>query len=243
MNITSKDNCESNDRIGENMAENMDEKAMQIGQAAEPCAGGDVEGATLLAEPPKVESEQLSMEPIKEKQQEVVVSIDYEKLAEAIIRAQEKVNEKNETAEPPLNVEQIPPKKHWWDIFPAIFSILSGKGSKNGAFTAAPFAWIVSFIYRAIAVLGTVGIVALDVEFVKIIKINVVQGLSVIGVIIFVIVVAFISFTAFCCMVIFLGASDDIKKEQDKNYIMSVFSGMMSVAALIVAIAALVKVK
>ena len=46
-------------------------------------------------------------------------------------------------------------------------------------------------------------------------------------------------FSLFLYLIVFWGAANDVEQEKDKNYVINVFTGLVSLAALIVAIFAL----
>ena len=67
------------------------------------------------------------------------------------------------------------------------------------------------------------------------------QGWNIASNIVGILFAILVSVTVLLYMVIFWGAANDVKHEKDKNYVISVFSGLVSVAALIVAVVALFK--
>lgn len=159
------------------------------------------------------------------------LEIDYDKLAEAIVKAQEKA--KDEKTKSGTNGK---PR-----FFSAIWSIIKGEKSKDGRFLSAPFALIISLLYRAIAIFGLIAIVVLCVATgMSAVKVSW-QGWSILANIFVIGIMLVVAVTIFLYMLLFWGAANDVKHEKDKNYVVSVFSGLVSVAALIVAIIALYK--
>ena len=67
------------------------------------------------------------------------------------------------------------------------------------------------------------------------------QGWNILSNVLAIIFVIAVTITVFLYMLMFWGAANDVKHEKDKNYVISVFSGLVGVAALIVAIIALYK--
>ena len=163
--------------------------------------------------------------------QSLNVEIDYDKLANAIIKAQEEATRKKEEQ----NAIQQPKGK----LFPAIWHILRGKRSKDGRLATAPFAIVISVLYRMIAAIGFIVLVLLWIAGIKAFP---VQGWQVIGNIILVISGIVISLAMILYMILFWGAANEMEHETDKNYIIEVFSGMISIASLVVAIIALSRV-
>lgn len=163
---------------------------------------------------------------------ELNLEIDYDKLADAIVKAQKKASESEETER---NVKE----KH--NIFITIWRILRGERSNDGRMMSAPFEIFISSLYRTIAILGFIIIVIFDILAVIALTKMSWQGYAIISNIISIILTITISFVSFLCMVLFWGAANEVEHEKDKNYIVGVFSGIVSVASLIVAIIALYK--
>ena len=157
------------------------------------------------------------------------LEIDYDKLAEAIVKAQEKA--KKGLIKPTEKVK----------FFPAIWKILKGERSKDGRFLSEPYKLIIGLIYRAIAIVGFILLLLFDIAFViELTKLSW-HGLQIGINIIAAITILATSITLFLYMLIFWGAANDIKYEENKEYVINVFSGLISVAALVVAIIALFK--
>lgn len=159
--------------------------------------------------------------------------IDYDKLAEAIVKAQnqaekEQCNEENKTK---ITIK---------DYIKAIGLILRNKGNTQGNLTVSIFVLLISLTFRFVAFTGFSVSVTGIIVAVKCILHGLDVGnialwiISAIGLII-------LSVFIFLYSVIIWGASNEVEKEKDKNYIVSVFSGIVSFAALIIAIIALVK--
>lgn len=163
---------------------------------------------------------------------ELNLEIDYDKLAEAIVKAQKKATESEET-------EKSTKEKR--NLFVNIGRILRGERSKDGRMLSAPFEIFISSLYRTIAIMGCIMIVIFNISAVIVLINASWQDLAIISNIISIILTISISFLGFLVMVLFWGAANEIEHEKDKNYIIGVFSGIVSVAALIVAIIALYK--
>ena len=163
---------------------------------------------------------------------EINLEIDYDKLAEAIVKAQKKAAESKESE---INTKE---KRN---IFKTIWKILRGERSKDGRMLSAPFEIFISSLYRTIAIMGFIMIVIFDISAVIVLTKMSWQGLAILSNVISIILTISISFIGFLCMVLFWGAANEVEHEKDKNYVVGVFSGIVSVAALIVAIIALFK--
>ncbi len=157
------------------------------------------------------------------------LEIDYDKLAEAIVKAQEQA--KNGCRYPKVKGK----------FFPAIWMVIKGEKSKDGRFLSEPFKLLISFVFRTIALIGFLLLIIADVAAVKTIAEMVWQGWHILANILAVIIVISISFILLLYMVVLWGAANDIEHERDKDYVINVFSGIVSLAALVVAIIALLK--
>lgn len=163
----------------------------------------------------------------------VNLDIDCEKLAEAIVKAQQRVQEQQYNSE-------IKTKITVKDFFRAIYQIIRNKGNTQGNLTVSIFVLLISMTFKFIAVVGFSFTLTGIIVAVKCIL----HGLDVGNIalcILFAIGLIILSVIVFLYSVIIWGASYEVEKEKDKNYIVSVFSGIVSFAALIIAIIALVK--
>ncbi|MBO5462744.1 MAG: hypothetical protein J6A49_05460 [Clostridia bacterium] len=163
----------------------------------------------------------------------VNVDIDYDKLAEAIVKAQNRVDEEQSYQE---NKTKITIK----DYIKAIVLILRNKSNTQGNLTVSIFAVLTSLTFKIIAITGFF----LTIAGIYIAVNCILHGFDVGNItlwIIFGIVLIVLSVIVFLYSVIIWGASHEVEKEKDKNYIVSVFSGIVSFVALIIAIIALVK--
>lgn len=155
--------------------------------------------------------------------------IDYDKLAQAIIKAQNQQ----------IKDKDIPEEKI--GFFKGIWLILSNKKDTNGMFTMSLFSMFTSLLFKVIAiigfVLGPIIIVVTICSTIELIK----TGNNIFFTILTAIAFIAVSIFIMVFMVIVWGASNEIDKEKDRNYVISVFSSIISLVALIVAIIALLK--
>lgn len=155
--------------------------------------------------------------------------IDYDKLAQAIIKAQNQQTE-----------DEFKPEEKI-DFFKGLWLILSNKKDTNGIFTISLFSMFTSLLFKVIAIIGFVlgpAIIVVTIHStIELIKV----GNNVFFTILTAIAFIAVSIFMIVFMVIVWGASNEIDKEKDRNYVISVFSGIVSLVALIVAIIALLK--
>lgn len=162
----------------------------------------------------------------------IELETDYDKLAEAIIKAQKKASDTKETE------ENTKGKKN---LFVNILRILRGDKSKDGRLLAAPFVFLIQCIFRMTTIIGVLLLILFDVGFVKYLISSQWQGIVIFTNILLILFVILASAAVLLFMVLFWGAANDVEREKDYNYVVSVFSGLVSLAALIVAIIALHK--
>lgn len=180
-----------------------------------------------------------------------IYEIDYEKLAEAIVKTQNKTDEKviknaildaykQIEMQKTVQVEQPKPVKKE-SFFKVVFSILSNKRDTKGRFTTGLFTFMTSIILKAISLFGMIiSVVALPITVYATCKI-ISNGYDWLYSVLIAIVIICICILIFLFMIIVWGASNEIEREQDRYFIISLFSGIVSFAALVVAIIALVK--
>ena len=165
----------------------------------------------------------------KEKQQvinniqELNLEIDYDKLAEAIVKAK-KYNEDQK-----YNPETSTKKDFWKKVW----CIITNKIPDNTAFLTTSIAGLMQLFFNSVALLLLiVGLLCLAVIFVIIIQGTNWQYLA-----------TYIMLAGLLPMIalIMRGIANEMEREKDKNYIISAFSGIVSFVALIVALIALFK--
>ena len=141
--------------------------------------------------------------------QELNLEIDYDKLAVAIVKAQEK-SEK--------------------------------EANRKKKFTSGTFAMIISFAFRGVAILGWLIALATPIAIINMAKSFVWNEVNVVMGNVFSIAFAVALFVVLILYSFLLWKSaKEIETEKDRNYIISVFSGIVSFAAFIVALVALFK--
>ena len=136
--------------------------------------------------------------------QELNLEIDYNKLAEAIVKAHE--------------------------------------ANKSKKFTSGTFAMIISLAFRGVAILGWLIALVTPIAIINMAKSFVWNEVNAVMGNVFSIAFAVALFVVLVLYSFLLWKSaKEIETEKDRNYIISVFSGIVSFAALIVALVALLK--
>ena len=154
--------------------------------------------------------------------QELNLEIDYDKLADAIAKAQEKSKSK------PIK------KICFWK---SVWLIIRNKEPQNGMKTAYMLAEVMAGMFNIIAIIGA-ALFAIIICF-SILELD--WGPGILNYISQGISVGALLFASFAISLLFRGIANEIRAEKDRNYIISVFSGIVSFAALIVALVALFK--
>lgn len=161
--------------------------------------------------------------------------VNYEKLAEAIVKANTEKNvvEDNET--------KSKEKLTVWDFFKLIYYIVFNKKQSNGTMTSGLFCVLIALVFNGLAILGMIIFVCGIVAIANIIKSCVWQpelianNIAMISLMVgFVVIVGVFS-------LIFRASANEMSREKDRDYVVAVFSGIVSFAALIVALVALLK--
>lgn len=154
--------------------------------------------------------------------------IDYDKLAEAIIYAQKKVSEGNQTLSPLEKVSTI--KK--------IFQIIRGKRNTQTAFTVSLFSLVLSLFCKLVSLFWGMFSIAAIIYGILIINWT---SESIGEILIAVVFILMLFFIGVMLTVIFHIMSLEMEKTDDKNVVFQAFSGMVSLVALIVALVAFYK--
>ena len=128
----------------------------------------------------------------------------------------------------------------FWQLLQRIYLVFKDEADTHGNMTMGVFASLISISFRIVALAGLmiffVGVISL-IAFAFGLDWNTVANVA--KNIYVLVLSSMLLFILFLYSVIMWGASNEMKNEQDKNYIVSVFSGIVSFAALIVALIAL----
>ncbi len=156
--------------------------------------------------------------------------IDYERLSEAIIEAHRRLNEKPE--------EEEHEKVGFWK---SVWLILRGKKETNDQLTTGAMAEPLAMIFKMIAVTGFMGIILVVCWCVNYILTMSRTEITIYNILAPLIWSAALVFLFFVYSIALWGAGTEMHRTRDKHFIASVFSGMVSLAALVVALVALGK--
>ena len=159
--------------------------------------------------------------------------IDYDKLAEAVVRANVSATEDNNAATE-QGYEKI-------NIFKLIYYIVFNKKRSNGTMTSGLLGGLIALAFNAIAVLGAIVLICGIVALVNIIRecvwtVNLIPN----NVMVIAFMVGFLLVVAMFAL-IFRGVANEMAIEKDRDYTVAVFSGIVSFAALVVSLIALLK--
>lgn len=166
--------------------------------------------------------------------QELNLEIDYDKLAEAIVKA---INAKDASSEE----MQTKPKVGIINFFRVVYYIVFNRRKTNGTMTSTLMGGMLSFAFNGLALFGLFTLICSIICFVAMLTgfvwtadaiLN--NVVSIIYSLLIVLIVAIIS-------LFFRGCANEMNIEKDRNYIVAVFSSIVSFAALIVALVALFK--
>lgn len=155
--------------------------------------------------------------------------MDYEKLAKVIIEANRKKDDESSA--------ESDEKIGFWK---GVWYIITNKRKTNGALTHGLFSNLLSDLFNILAVAGVIiALVVLGITVYLIVQ-SVAQNdfwncilFAFAGIIYLVLILLF-------CLLL-RGVANEIKAEKDRNYIIALFSGVVSFAALVVSLIALVK--
>lgn len=129
-----------------------------------------------------------------------------------------------------------------WKFLKKVWLVIADKADTHGNMTSGAFAFLVSIVFRAVALVGfLVFVLGIYAVVLYVLDLSWQNGPEVIRNIYALVMVAMILFILVMYSIIMWGASNEMRKERDKNYIVAVFSGVVSFAALIVALVALVE--
>lgn len=161
---------------------------------------------------------------------------DYDKLAEAIVKAQRKAEESTDKTDV-LSKEKLTFKKFW----ELVKCIVLNKSQSNGTMTSGIFGGLLTAVFNLLAIIGCVVVFFGIIAFIVFCK-NLTWSWAIASGNISVIVL-FISMLVMILMfaLLFRGAANELAIEKDRNYVVSDFSGVVSFAALVVALVALYK--
>lgn len=164
------------------------------------------------------------------------MEIDYDKLAEAIVKANNKQNTEPTQQEEEINLSI---KQKLKILGKGIVQILTCKNKTESALTTGFFAMLVSMLFRAVAIFGVVAFVALISGLIETCSGMSWAGFAIITNVFTIATTILIGIAILLYSLVIWGSATEIENERDKDYIISVFSGIVTFVALIVALIAL----
>lgn len=153
--------------------------------------------------------------------QNLNLDIDYDKLAEAIVKAEKKANDPEK-------------KRETIGFFKAVWHIIANKKPTQKQYNAILMAIVISTIMNGLSLLSLAFFI---IGIIYVISSLIQNNFTIIQFITTVLLdISFIPFG-----LAFRACANEMNEEKDKNYIVAVFSGFSSFAAVIVALVALLK--
>lgn len=150
--------------------------------------------------------------------------IDYNKLAEAIVKANEVSKAESQHSE----------KIGFWK---AVWKIIRNKESKNGKRTAALLAEVMALLFNAVSIICVISSLLIILAAIFALDWNIEASKLIMQIVAVFIPIVFLLPTS----LIFRAIANEIGAEKDRNYITTLFFGFTSLASLIVALLALFK--
>lgn len=164
------------------------------------------------------------------------LEIDYDKLADAIIHAEKRATQKERIDN--TQEEKISVKK----FFSAILKIITNKTDTGGVMLQGTFALILNVFFNLLAFVCVIIAILFFVAVVKSVvelpwsSYSTSSWISSIIAFVFMILMVILMLI---CSILLKGSANEVERENDKNYLVSVFSGVVSMVALIVSFIAL----
>lgn len=173
-------------------------------------------------------------------------SIDYDRLAQAIVQAHEQIEKKKEEAESKLDKKileeettfckkyRFPPLR----FFIRVWKFLHAKES-DGRFTSGWMSMLLHWFFISLAIVfGFLTIVLIPAIVVALMKLSW-SGIQIFYNIMCLLAVVMIPVVTFLLTLFSLCTAKEVEVEKDRNYLSSVFSGIISLVALVISITAL----
>lgn len=160
--------------------------------------------------------------------------IDYDKLAKAIVKAQQEAEEQKEIER--QQEENNTEKLSACETLKLIGLVIINKVESNGTMTSGFLGGVMSIVFNILAILSVVVMVLGGIMGVLVIKeIALTMNSIMLDITLAVLTIAFVIIAATIAF-IFRCIANEIAKEKDRNYIIAVFSAVVAFAALVVAV-------
>lgn len=180
--------------------------------------------------------------------EKVNIEIDYDKLAESIVKAQDIVNKEQKKATEIELLEEKAKKKEkrkkigFWETLKIFYKLHKGEIDTKGEATpmvmpmfTSLMAKIFSTIFELVSILLFISVVLFSILEMSWGLNQILPNIAVLLIVLFVDSILFV--ISFMMRVV----GNDIEKTKDKHYVLSVFSALAGFGALIVSIIALIK--
>lgn len=160
--------------------------------------------------------------------------IDYTRLAQAIVKANQEADLLNEEQQKQMQSGKV-------YFFKSLWLILRGKIDTEDYFTAGIFSSLLSALFRILSLIGLIIFIS-GLCFLINLVIQMDWAIvhlpdNIVKIIVYIALLFLIATFAF----IFYVSSREVLKSKDKSFIVSVFSGVVSLIALIISLVALLK--
>ena len=161
--------------------------------------------------------------------------IDYDKLAKAIVKAQQEAEQQKEieNQQEENNTETL----SVCETIKLIGLVIANKVESNGTMTSGFLGGVMSFVFNVLAILSVVVMVLGGIMGVLVLKeVALTENSCMLNITIVVLTAAFVVIAATIAF-IFRCIANEIAKEKDRNYVIAVFSAVVAFAALVVSVA------
>ena len=165
----------------------------------------------------------------------VNMEIDYDKLAKAIVKAQQEAEQQKEieSQQKENNTKEL----SLCETLKLIGLVIINKVESNGTMTSGFLGGVMSFVFNVLAILSVVVMVLGGIMGVLVLKeVALTESSCMLNITIVVLTAAFVVIAATIAF-IFRCIANEIAKEKDRNYVIAVFSAVVAFAALIVSVA------
>lgn len=161
--------------------------------------------------------------------------IDYDKLAKAIVKAQQEAEQQKEieSQQKENNTKEL----SLCETLKLIGLVIINKVESNGTMTSGFLGGVMSFVFNVLAILSVVVMVLGGIMGVLVLKeVALTESSCMLNITIVVLTAAFVVIAATIAF-IFRCIANEIAKEKDRNYVIAVFSAVVAFAALVVSVA------
>jgi hypothetical protein len=128
------------------------------------------------------------------------------------------------------------------DLFRGVWAVITNKQDTQGEFTKGTFVLLMSCLLNMCAImLGLFSVIGLCVAVYEVFALNWSTIATWINNLTAFIIMLFLCVLSFLFAVMLRGFANEVEREEDKNYIIALFSGIVSFVALIISLIALLR--